>query len=439
MSSDFTETSTSGCVNDTFEGFTSDFTDLTVISESSQGVVLRGKRYGRWWLLKSLAPDHRGDEVWRQRQRKEFDVLNMLQHPGIVCASGLEDVPGYGRCIVMEYVDGYTLGQWLEVERPDRARRRAVALAVADAVAYMHSRGVVHRDLKPANIMVSRRGDAVRVVDLGLADTDTHVVLKQPAGTQRYMSPQQSVEAVADPRNDVYSLGVVFDDMNLGMSRVVRNATSEEPSRRYESAGALHRAMSRSLQQKRLRAIFLAVVLVAVVAVMIPILSSRSSVAEPALPAADSVQAAGGSEAPIAADFSKTESETTDRTEQGRADAGLAAKLLPQFAKGLPVDSLIDVGKRKIDAFALTWPLRLHMDTLSSPLYFDNSLVSWGYNDVITDFADDIASHYDAATAHTVRAELGRYALERYASPLVEGIKEVVRQKTLIDYEKFSQ
>lgn len=436
MLADFTETSTSGCVNDTFEGISSEFTDLTVVSESSQGVLLRAKRYGRWWMLKALAAAHRGDEVWRQRQRKEYEVLSMLQHPAIVSTAGMEDLPGYGSCVVMEYVDGYTLRQWLADEKPDRRRRRAAAMALAEAVAYMHSRGVVHRDLKPDNIMVSRRGDAVRVIDFGLADTDSYAVLKQPAGTPRYMSPQQSVEAVACPGNDVYSLGVVFGGMGLGMKRVVRRAADKDPARRYASAGALYAAMTRSLQRKRLNATVLAVLaVVAAVGAVAALTVTSPGRDQTAARTADGADGYGKSELPLTAELAEGEGEAA----AFRGGAALRPQPLPQVSKVVRVDSLIEVGKRKVDAFAVSWPLRLHLDTLSSPLYFDRSLVSWGYVDVIDSFTGEIANVYDTGTAHAVRDELGRYAVERYATPVIENMNEVIRQKTLMDYEKFSK
>ena len=72
---------------------------------------------------------------------------------------------------------------------------------------------MLYRDLKPENILVTRNGENIKLIDFGLADTDGHAVLKQPAGTPRYMSPEQKVKAEADARNDIYSLGIIMEQM----------------------------------------------------------------------------------------------------------------------------------------------------------------------------------------------------------------------------------
>ena len=209
------EDSTSGALVDEYEGVNREFTDLETIATRGHNVLTRAKRHGRWQALKSLTTEAAGKEVYRQMLRKEMEILMQLQHPSVEQVMGMENVPGLGECIVMEWVDGVTLDKWLDQHQSLDQRRRVLG-QLLDAMAYVHSCGIVHRDLKPSNIMVTTNGNNVKVIDFGLADTDAHAVLKQPAGTLRYMAPEQASSNRPDVRNDIYSLGMVMRTMNLG-------------------------------------------------------------------------------------------------------------------------------------------------------------------------------------------------------------------------------
>lgn len=221
MTDTYTNNSASGYLSDSFEGISRVFTDVEVLSTSEVNVMARGKRYGRWWMLKALRLDVAAQASYQQRLRKEFEILVQMEHPGVAGVVGLEYVDVLGECIVMEYVDGKSLTDWLK-DNPDRKRRRKVAYDLLVALAYVHSKNIVHRDLKPENIMIARNGDAVKLIDFGLADTDSHAVLKQPAGSIGYISPEQMQTAVADVRNDIYSLGVIFAQMNVGYKSIIK-------------------------------------------------------------------------------------------------------------------------------------------------------------------------------------------------------------------------
>lgn len=235
------DSSASGYLNDSFESISAVFTDIEVLASSRTHIVARAKRYGRWWVLKGLQKEVAQQEAYRCRLCKEFEIMAQLQHPAVVCVVGIELVPELGMCIVMEYADGVTLAEWLAGNTTRRQRLR-VANLLTEAVEYVHSKNIVHRDLKPENIIVTRNGGYVKLIDFGLADTDSYAVLKQPAGTVRYIAPEQLEAATTDVRNDIYSLGVIFSQMSLNRNGIVRKCM-QPADRRYRDVSELRRAM----------------------------------------------------------------------------------------------------------------------------------------------------------------------------------------------------
>ncbi len=245
------EDSISGALVEEYEGVSREFTDLETIATRGHNVLTRAKRHGRWHALKSLTPEAAGQAVYREMQRKELEIMMQLQHAGVEQAMGLEEVPGLGACIVMEWVDGVTLDHWLAAQ-PSLDQRRRVLGQLLDAMAYVHSCGIVHRDIKPSNIMVTSNGNNVKVIDFGLADTDAHAVLKQPAGTLRYMAPEQASSNRPDVRNDIYSLGMVMRAMNLGRSYRRAIARCLAPiDARFESVEQLQEWLGSNVRRRR--------------------------------------------------------------------------------------------------------------------------------------------------------------------------------------------
>ena len=203
MSNDYTESSVSGYVSESYEGLDTAFSEVSQLPSRGYCDLYRAKRYGRWYLLKCLKAEVRDDAAYQQMLRKELEVLMRLQHPGVMQVMGMESalLPGTEEpvpVIVAEWIDGVTLAEYLKNTRGEGTSRkelRRIALELAEAVAYVHQQQIVHRDLKPSNVMITHNGGYVKLIDFGLADTDSHTILKQPAGTLRYMAPEQAQDS----------------------------------------------------------------------------------------------------------------------------------------------------------------------------------------------------------------------------------------------------
>lgn len=233
-------------------GVSPHFTDMSEIPSKGFNVLVRAKRDGQWWVLKGLKPQFREDVLYQELLHKEYDLLSRLRHGDVVGVEGLEHVEGYGECIVMEWIDGENLDQWLKSPH-DKAEKLRVFGELLDATEYVHREQIVHRDLKPGNVMVTRNGQHVKLIDFGLADADNYAVLKQPAGTDGYTAPEQLAGCAPDVRNDIYSLGVILGKMQLGWSaRRVAARCRKEMDERFADVAALRDALRSTRRHFRL-------------------------------------------------------------------------------------------------------------------------------------------------------------------------------------------
>lgn len=214
------------------------FTDFSVVPSRGYSLLVRAKRNGRWWMLKGLKEQYRQDTVYQVLLQKEYEITNQLQHPMVVSAFSLEEVEGFGLCIVMEWIDGITLKEWHANGKHTRKQRRHIAEMLMDALAYVHSRQTRHRDLKPSNIMLTHEGRHLKLIDFGLSDTDIYTILKAPTGTEGYKAPEGS--------SDIYSLGCILRELRIGwLSRIVVCKCCAPLSRRYTDIVSIKRDLLR--------------------------------------------------------------------------------------------------------------------------------------------------------------------------------------------------
>ena len=214
--------------------------------------IWRADRDGRFRVYKSLKAKYAGDPIYERLLRKEFENGYSLKHQNICEYYAFVNVPPLGNCIEMEWVDGETLDSLLSRGKISKALAVRLLTEICDALDYMHSKQVVHRDLKPSNIMLTHNGGYVKLIDFGLSDSDSHSVLKGSAGTQLYASPEQLAGGEVDLRSDIYSLGCVIGRLCPTSSgllrasplrRIARKCTRRDPSRRFQTASEVRRAL----------------------------------------------------------------------------------------------------------------------------------------------------------------------------------------------------
>jgi len=183
-------------------------------------------RNGRKVAVKVPHPEMEADPILLERFRREEEIGQELDHPGIVKTFDGEERSR--RYMVIEWVDGKLLRAILNEAGLNEERRlpvdRAVklTLAICDALDTMHKHGVVHRDLKPENIMVLDQ-DRIKIIDFGIAMKEdarriTHASITPALGTPDYISPEQVKGQRGDQRSDIYALGAMLYEMLTGQA-----------------------------------------------------------------------------------------------------------------------------------------------------------------------------------------------------------------------------
>ncbi|HEV2035745.1 MAG TPA: serine/threonine-protein kinase [Candidatus Dormibacteraeota bacterium] len=176
---------------------------------------------GREVAIKELIPSAAADPTALMRFMQEAQVMARTSHPNLVQVHDLEQI-GEANYIVLEFVRGKSLREWVNEGPIPMPQTFAVMHGVLQALDYAHRHSIVHRDMKPENVLLSDEG-AVKVADFGIARlTDdsgagsTATKTGTTVGTPQYMSPEQVASSKVDGRSDLYSAGIVFYELVVG-------------------------------------------------------------------------------------------------------------------------------------------------------------------------------------------------------------------------------
>jgi len=250
------------------------FTDLEVlelIGQGGMGAVYRAEqtKLERTVALKILSSERASDPEFTARFLREARALAKLSHPHIIGVHDVGRVADY-LYIVMEFADGASLRQLLNLGRLAPSEAVRLLPQIAAALQYAHDRGVIHRDIKPENILIDQYRNA-KIADFGLAKVihdnagSSLTVSNVGMGTARYVAPEQSANSAGvDHRADVYSLGVMLYEMLTGevptpqfkpaservgtdprLDRVVERSVRRDPAERYQTADEMKRDVER--------------------------------------------------------------------------------------------------------------------------------------------------------------------------------------------------
>lgn len=331
-----------------------------LIYESGRGYcrIYSTVRQGRRIALKVLKPQYLDSTIHRDLLRKEYEIGHTLYHPNIASTLGFEEIDGLGPAIVMEFVDGITLEEYISSNGTmERDATMAVTEQICDALAYLHSHQLLHRDLKPANIMITHSGRYVKLIDFGLSDGTSFTNYKYAGGTLHYSAPEQLADGVDnDPRADIYSLGVIMREMcsdrKGGYRHIADRCCAEIPEERPADASKIPGMIRRfdTMRRRRLIGFTAAIPALAVVAAL-ALFRPTDQKTSPSPTAHAKEQAVADTATRIVHDTARTESEPPTPPAHPPAVTPAAPRPATQPAAQQPASTTDeDLNRKKIDA-----------------------------------------------------------------------------------------
>lgn len=202
--------------------------------------------------------------------RREYEISCNLQHPNVLTPLKFATDTPVGPAIIMEYVEGVTLTDFL-FAHPSKSVRKRLLSEILEAVEYLHKKGLLHNDLKADNIIVSTIGNHIKIIDFGYSETDAQYMTKRLGGTADASAPEVlegNTYIPSTSSSDIYSLGGIIDLIfPKRYAGIVRKCHRTEPAERYCDVDTLRRAI-RTVDGLRKAVVVLIVMIITIYVVM---------------------------------------------------------------------------------------------------------------------------------------------------------------------------
>lgn len=233
------------------------YSDIKPLRTHNSGAfeLYRSNLMGKWIVLKALKPEFRNDPFYEAILQKEFNIGYRLKNTHIVETIDFLTLPKLGNVIVLEYIDGIRLDEYLNDNVSiSKNEIKHIITSICVAVKYIHSHKLIHRDLKPENIMIERTTGTIKIIDFGCADASDYNIIKGPAGTKHYAAPEQIIlNAAIDKRVDIYAIGkIIFHlihacDNNWNkVNRIALKCCNENKDLRYNNVDEILSALAKT-------------------------------------------------------------------------------------------------------------------------------------------------------------------------------------------------
>ncbi len=239
-----------------------EFRSKILINRSKISSTFKFKSLNKWLCLKQLNTDYSNNTIYTQVLENEFIIGYELDHSNIVqyynFGKNLD-----GTYLIKEYIDGRDLYEYfsnissyntfyLELER--------IFTQLFDALNYLHTKQIYHLDLKPSNILITTKGNNVKLIDFGFSTRDNYSY--NPSGTKKYLSPEQIINPIdVDGRSDIYSIGKILEELltlirtkrnvshlfsYLKFLKIIQKCTNENQSKRFRSISELELSLTQN-------------------------------------------------------------------------------------------------------------------------------------------------------------------------------------------------
>ena len=184
-----------------------EYTDIKPFFESRYGNsrLFTAQHNGQKVIIKTLKADRANNAQCRASLRNEYDIASTLDNKHVRKALDCVTIQGLGDCIILEYIEGKSLAEHVRVGTLSEKQVKSILVEICDALTYLHRNQIIHSNLKPENILVTANDCRVKLIDIGVPETnpdaDRELLIKE----MEFVAPEIIKGEDIDPRADIYS------------------------------------------------------------------------------------------------------------------------------------------------------------------------------------------------------------------------------------------